>query len=105
MIIPHTGDEKPKPKDYYQFLTNYCIEWRSIGLQLNLELSALDVIYADNHKQTRECFRLVLEKWLNMDTEATWSTLELAITNANRQASGLKSLDTSKAIYIEIAIT
>ena len=99
MITTHTGDEKPKPKDYHQILTSYCTEWMSIGLQLNLEQSALNLMSADHPNDNRECFRLVLEKWLDMDIEATWSTLELAITNARRQKLGLKPLNASKAIY------
>ena len=96
MITTHAGDEKPKAKDYQWILTNYCIEWMSIGLQLNLEQIVLDVILADHPNNNRECFRLTLEKWLDMDVEATWSTLELAITNARRQKLGLKPLNASK---------
>ena len=36
-------------------------------------------------------------KWLQMDTKAVWSTLELAITNANRHKLGIDPLATSKA--------
>ena len=84
-------------KDYQKFLTNYCLQWRSIGLQLGLEQAPLDVINADHRNQNRECFRLTLDKWLQQDTKATWSKLELAITNANRVTLGIDVLATSKS--------
>ena len=44
----------------------------------------------------RGCFRVTLDSWLGMDPDASWSTLELAITNANREKLSLDPLDTSK---------
>ena len=93
----YVGDKRPAPKDYQQFLTKYCLEWRSIGLQLGLEQDVLDVINADHLNQRKECFGLTLDKWLQLDTEATWSKLELAITNANRATLSIAPLDTSNA--------
>ena len=60
----------------------------------------------------RDCLRKTLESWLDLGVNATWSTLELAITNAKRVESGLNPLDASKEctiassiiIYIDIAI-
>ena len=46
--------------------------------------------------QDRECFRAILEKWLQLNVEVTWSNLELAITNANRESLGLPPLTTGK---------
>ena len=90
------GDKRPSAKDYQKLLTTYCLDWRCIGLLLGLEQTLLDVINADHPNQYRDCFRLTLERWLQRDAEATWSKLELAITNANRVKLGIDELATSK---------
>ena len=43
-------------------------------------------------------FRVTLEKWLKLDIKATcnWGTLELAITNAQREKLSLQPLQESK---------
>ena len=56
----------------------------------------LDLVASTNSKQDRECFRVVLDKWLQLNNEVTWANLELAITNANRQILGFQPLTTSK---------
>ena len=91
------GGERPAAKDYQKFLTEYCLEWQSIGLQLELTQAALNLIDADHRNQHRDCLRLTLESWLQMDTKATWSKLELAITNAKRVKLGIDPLATSKS--------
>ena len=93
----YIGDGRPTAREYLRFLTTYCVDWKAIGLQLGLEQAALNVIGANNRDRNRECLRLTLESWLQMDIHATWSKLELAITNANRANLGIDPLDTSKA--------
>ena len=82
-------------RDLGQMLTEYCTQWKDIGAQLGLSSALLRVIDADNTKQ-RECFRETLQKWLQMDTKATWHKLELAITNATRGSGALPKLSSSK---------
>ena len=79
-----------------RFLTDYCGRWRSIGYKLGLSDALLNMIHSDHPTQERECFRVALQKWLELDSRATWSTLELAITNACREASSLEALQESK---------
>ena len=93
----YIGDGRPTAREYLKFLTTYCVDWKAIGLQLGLGQAALNVIGADHRNQNRECLRLTLESWLQMDIHATWSKLELAITNANRANLGIDPLDASKA--------
>ena len=71
------------------------MDWRSIGLQLQLKTSVLDQVEADYHTQS-ERFRVTLEKWLQLNVAVTWAYLELAITNANRESLGLQPLMISK---------
>ncbi|XP_065900602.1 uncharacterized protein [Dysidea avara] len=84
-------DQRPDMRDLGQILTEYCTQWKDIGTQLGLLPAVLKVIDADNTKK-RECFREALQKWLQMDTKATWHKLELSITNANREYLGLPKL-------------
>ena len=90
-----SGGETPKLKDLQKFLTPYCSLWRDIGLQLGLKPVVLDQVAAD-HPKTRDCFRVTLEKWLQLNFAITWGDLELAITNANRQSLGYDPLTSSK---------
>ena len=82
-------------KDLNRSLIDYCKHWRGTGLQLGLKSSVLDQVEAD-YQTLSERFRVTLEKWLQMNVGVTWANLELAITNANRESSGLQSLTTSK---------
>ena len=70
--------------------------WQSIGLHLKLKQVVLNAIAANNPLNQQECFRNALHRWLEMDTDATWTTLELAITNANCEKLGLGPLSASK---------
>lgn len=93
--IVYLDNQKPEPKDLNRFLTDYCKHWRATGLQLGLKASVLDQVEGDYHT-VRECFRITLEKWLQLNVGVTWRDLELAITNANRESLGLQPLTTSK---------
>ena len=93
------GNERPTHKELNRILTDYCEHWNAIGLHLDLKRSVLRTIGKDHPMDERECFRVTLDRWLEMDPEATWSTLELAITNVNREKLGLDALDTSKLLF------
>ena len=79
-----------------KFFTKYCGHWRSIGYKLRLEDSALNLIESNHSTDEKERFRVTLQKWLEQDTRATWTTLELAITNAHREEQSLEPLKESK---------
>ena len=79
-----------------EILTEHSRLWRKIGLKLGLDSSVLKSIEADFTKQ-RDRFEEVLNAWLRLArSNATWSGLELAITNANREDLGLTSLPKCK---------
>ena len=88
-------DQRPQSQDLQRFLTDYCKHWRGTGLQLGLKSSVLDQVEADYHTLS-ECFRVTLEKWLQLNVGVTWANLELAISNANRQNLGLQPLTNGK---------
>ena len=79
-------------KDLIKLLTKYCPLWNDIGIKLGLKQTVLDVIRLDNYMRHRDCFRITLQRWLEQNTHADWKTLELAITNAKREAEDMESL-------------
>ena len=91
-----TGNERPGSNDLHRFLTHHCKLWRGIGLKLGLISAVLDQVESAHPTDHRECFRVTLEKWLQLNVGVTWGNLELAITNANRESLGLQPLPTSK---------
>ena len=56
-----------------------------------MDLHVLKIIARDNPQQSVACLRETLNKW-NTD-DATWRTLEVALTNANRAKLGLDPVD------------
>ena len=95
IVFTFIADEKPEMSELNKHLVKYCGLWRAIGLKLGLEDDLLDMIAEDNSKQHQECFRIMLKKWLVQDISPTWNTLELAITNAQRDGLSLKNLSES----------
>ena len=80
-------------KDLNRYVTNiYAADWESIGTELDLKYETLYIISKDRHDSTT-CFRRTLDKWLTSNTQCTWRTLEVAITNVNRSHLGLKPVD------------
>ena len=69
--------------------------WKKIGLELGLDLHILKTIAKDNPQDSVTCLQETLEKWLELNTgdDATWKTLELALTNVNRASHGLDPVD------------
>ena len=75
------------------------MRWRYIGIQLGLVPSLLNSIAencANKPQGIQECLYVVLERWLLQDdSNATWSKLEHAITNAQRAELGLNPVEMS----------
>ena len=86
------GNAIPTMGELNKYLIKYCEMWKSIGLKLGLEDDVITVIQSNHPMQIEECFREALQKWLKQDPKPTWSTLELAITNARRDELGLENL-------------
>jgi len=71
----------------------YASDWEAIGLELGLAFYELISIRKHNSYQQRNAFRQTLEKWFKMNIDATWKTLEVALTNVNRAKLGLDPVD------------
>ena len=66
----------PSLKDLQlHFTPQYAVQWRVIGTQLGLPTATLDIIEHDNHYKARECCNAMLNKWLQVDTTASWGKL------------------------------
>ena len=82
-------------RDLYRHVTRkYATDWYSIGIELGLKLYVLDVIENDRGQKSVTCLQEALDKWLKLNTDdATWRTLEVALTNVNRAKLGLDPVD------------
>ena len=82
-------------KDLNRYVTKkYATDWYDIGLELDLELDVLEIIKKDNPQQSVTCFQKTLDKWLKLNgDDATWKTLEVALTNVNRANLKLGPVD------------
>ena len=82
-------------RDLNRYVTKkYASDWEDIGLELELDLNVLKIIARDNPQRTEACLRETLNKWLTLNTDdATWRTLEVALTNVNRAKLGLNPVD------------
>ena len=74
-------------------ISRYAAEWKDIGTELDLDIDELNIIEKDNLGQSKICFQKTLDKWLKGTANATWRTLEVALTNVRRQQSGLDPVD------------
>ena len=82
-------------RDLNRYVTRkYANDWEDIGIELGLDLDVLNIIARNNLLQSIACLRETLDKWLKLNTDdATWKTLEVALTNVNRANIGLDRVD------------
>ena len=82
-------------RDLNRYVTKkYATDWYDIGIELGLELDLLDIIKKENPQQSVTCFQKTLDKWLKLNSDdATWKTLEVALTNVNRTNLRLDPVD------------
>ena len=66
----------PLLKDLHHYITpQYATQWRVIGTQLGLPIERLNIIENDNRDKAEPCCNAMLEKWLQVDTTASWRKL------------------------------
>ena len=102
IYVHFIADKKPEMSELHKHLVKYCRLWRAIGLKLGLKDDLLETISKENSKQYQECFRVMLQKWLIQDVSSTWNTLELAITNAQRDELSLDNLSQSMYVHMHV---
>lgn len=78
------------------FIVKYAIKWRKIGLELNIASDRLNIIEENNPKKVQECCRIMLDDWLEEDSEASWEKLLHAVETKDKQHYHSASLQTGK---------
>ena len=61
------------------FIEKHAINWRNIGLELNISSEALDIIKIDHPTEVQARCRAMLKAWLQKDLEASWEKLLHAV--------------------------
>ena len=78
----------PSMKDLNRYVVyNYASEWEVIATELDL-YGKIAIIEKEG-QNTTDCFRNMLQKWLDSTPCATWKKLEVAITNVKRAKNSL----------------
>ena len=81
-------------RDINRYTKKYAADWKDIGIELGLKLSTLNIIEKDHSSQSIACFQAMIDNWIEPTTEdVTWKTLEVALTNVNRQKLDLDPVD------------
>ena len=94
------GNERPDPKDLQRYVINrYAEHWYSIGVELGIKTAAIE---KDEH-ECKDRLRKILEMWLN-SINASWKTLEVAITNVLRAQQCLDPVDDIYGIVFNYSI-
>ncbi|XP_065896972.1 uncharacterized protein [Dysidea avara] len=87
-------DDTPTMRDLNRYVVRkFAADWKNVGIELGLQLDTLKIIAKNNLQQTEDCFQEVLDKWLKISPNATWKTLEVALTNVIRQQFDLDPVD------------
>ena len=84
-------DQKLNLKDLLEELVDISNKWHGLGLQLGLKEGTLKAIESDNPKNSRNCLREMLSKWLEVDQRPTWHTLCAALHSRTVGAETLAS--------------
>ena len=70
-------------RNLYQHITpRYATQWRVIGTLLDLPSETLNIIEHDHRDKAKRCCNAMLEKWLQMDTTASWGKLLTVIESS-----------------------
>ena len=89
-----TVDTTPLLKDLYQHITpQYAADWKVIGTLLGLPSGRLQAIEAGWPTNVKWCCNQMLEKWLQVDTTASWRKLITIIKSPAVSYSALNKGD------------
>jgi len=71
---------KPELKDLYRHITpRHATQWRVIGTLLGLPTERLNIIEHDHVFKAEPCCNAMLERWLQVDTNASWGKLFIVV--------------------------
>ena len=86
--VSTTVNMTPSLRDLNHYIIpQYAVQWKVIGTQLGLHTGILDIIEfsyneLDNNNKARQCCKVMLRKWLETDTAASWRKLFTVIESA-----------------------
>jgi len=60
-----------------------------IGMQLDLSVARLNIIEHDNYHKAEPCCNAMLQKWLEVDTTASWGKLFTVIDSLRPTVSSV----------------
>ena len=76
-------NNRPLLRDLYQNITpQYATQWKVIGTLLDLPSETLNIIERNHMFQVDLCCNAMLEKWLQVDTTASWRKLFTVIESS-----------------------
>ena len=85
-------------KNLYNYAPDLACKWRDIGIQLLKDKhdNALNVIEMNHKGNTEECYKKMIDKWLDTDKNANWSqiikALEASSVSLNALADKIKKV-------------
>ena len=83
----------PTMRDLSRYVARkHATNWYDIGIELKLKAGVLETIGKKEHQNVK-CILKTFDKWLQLNPQATWKTLEVALTNVNRAQLGLDPVD------------
>ena len=107
-----TVNTTPLLRDLYQHITpQYAADWKVIGTLLGLPSGELNAIEAGYPTNVKWCCNVMLEKWLEVDTTASWGKLFTVIESSAVSVSSGEAVDDSKGrlgsyiMYLLIAVS
>ena len=78
-----SGSEKPEVSELHsRIVPKYAARWRDLGVQLKIPEHHLNTIAVNNTNHPsycEQCCKAMLQKWLKITPNATWSILHMAI--------------------------
>ena len=81
------------------FVKKYAINWRNIGLELNITSEDLNIVNANNPNEVQERCRGMLKVWLDIDPEASWEKLLCAVEATDKHHHSISvSVETGESL-------
>ena len=59
------------------------VDWKSLGIQLNISLTKIEEIDINNRGQVADCRRHLIQFWLESDTSCSWKKLIDALSSCD----------------------
>ena len=78
-----SGSGKPEVSELHRYIVpKYAGRWRDLGIQLKIPEHHLNTIAVNNTNHpfySEQCCKVMLQKWMEITPDATWSILQMAI--------------------------